>query len=548
MPRHDHRQNPIADRFGLPAQEFVTPNINDVVVIEELPLVVGDVPILNGTPRTGDTAKLLVDQKYISKGGTNERNVRRIYAAPRSAQDFYNAIYKYTSEDNSSQVFVRVYFELRSTYTARTKGNPLDTVINLALTTGGTGYTRATVAVGFSGGGGTGAAAVAEVQNGVVVSLQITNGGSGYTSAPTVAITGGTGATATASVQAGALNSSCILVAEEAVAADGELGSLFLKVTRVYMTLPGPWIIDYPVEPETRVSIQSKHRKCYSPDVVYFDVTDGVTNGTGIVTSATAGFTAACVGSVLYISGSSVTPQYRTIVSRQSSTQITLDAAIAAAGGSRRLQVGRNPRQIPYYNHTFAGNEQYQYVATESLQTFNSGSAPDYRVEYGWTEYFFPTLLFGFSVSSIEGRDGTAQIQVTPNRRSGFSRIVRKRTVITYGARGTLTAATVFAPTLKDCVYSGVAFSVNERNVLCDTIGSFGYTSGTENPKWPYFVETISFSATPLTATAYLAVTAASATPATPDVQAAAELCIGSPITPWLFGLDRMETTYVVAL
>ncbi len=67
----------------------------------------------------------------------------------------------------------------------------------VAVDTGGSGYTSATVS--FSGGGGSGAEATATVAGGVVTGIAVTKGGSGYTSEPTVTIGGdGTGATATA--------------------------------------------------------------------------------------------------------------------------------------------------------------------------------------------------------------------------------------------------------------------------------------------------------------------------------------------------------------
>jgi hypothetical protein len=71
--------------------------------------------------------------------------------------------------------------------------------IALTLTNGGSAYTSAPT-VTLSGGGGTGASAVATIASGI--GLTLTGGGSGYTSAPTVTITGGSGfgATATASI------------------------------------------------------------------------------------------------------------------------------------------------------------------------------------------------------------------------------------------------------------------------------------------------------------------------------------------------------------
>jgi hypothetical protein len=57
----------------------------------------------------------------------------------------------------------------------------------VSITTGGIGYTSVPT-VTFSGGGGTGATAVAVLQNGSVTKVIVTDAGSGYTSVPTVTI------------------------------------------------------------------------------------------------------------------------------------------------------------------------------------------------------------------------------------------------------------------------------------------------------------------------------------------------------------------------
>lgn len=74
-----------------------------------------------------------------------------------------------------------------------------DTVASVTVTAGGAAYLAAPT-VSFTGGGGTGAAATAVIENGEVIAVQVTNGGSGYTTVPTAAFSGGdgTGATATA--------------------------------------------------------------------------------------------------------------------------------------------------------------------------------------------------------------------------------------------------------------------------------------------------------------------------------------------------------------
>ena len=72
-------------------------------------------------------------------------------------------------------------------------------VAGIKVVSGGSGYTSAP-AVGFTGGGGSGATATATVSGGVVTTITVTSGGTGYTSVPTITLTGGggTGASATA--------------------------------------------------------------------------------------------------------------------------------------------------------------------------------------------------------------------------------------------------------------------------------------------------------------------------------------------------------------
>jgi hypothetical protein len=68
----------------------------------------------------------------------------------------------------------------------------------ISVTSGGSGYTQAQVAIS---GAGQGASAIAYIANGAVIGIAVTNSGTGYTPTTSVTITGdGVGATAVASV------------------------------------------------------------------------------------------------------------------------------------------------------------------------------------------------------------------------------------------------------------------------------------------------------------------------------------------------------------
>lgn len=79
-----------------------------------------------------------------------------------------------------------------ASYTTFKPGTVSVTVLN-----GGSGYTNAAnITVSFSGGGGANAAATAITSGNIITQIVMTNPGDGYTSAPTVSITGGGGSNA----------------------------------------------------------------------------------------------------------------------------------------------------------------------------------------------------------------------------------------------------------------------------------------------------------------------------------------------------------------
>lgn len=107
----------------------------------------------------------------------------------------------------------------------------------IELTSGGSGYTSAPT-VAFSGGGGTGAAATAIIDDGAVVGFTITNAGSGYTSTPTITLTGGSGTGAAAG----------------AVLGDGD--DFVLPPTRTWFLFDG-YVSDFPFDFAANAAVTS---------------------------------------------------------------------------------------------------------------------------------------------------------------------------------------------------------------------------------------------------------------------------------------------------
>lgn len=238
----DSRRTAPPDRYGVPGRQYPTPNINDVVRIEEVPRERPINGLIPGTPHPNDPTLMLVGTGPF-KGSNNEVSLHYVYCSTRTAQDAYNASITYAQENHAYPIFRRTYFLPRQGFLPLIELTPLDSVIGLTLVSGGTGYnggSTGAVPLTFTGGSGTGAAGTAQIVRGVIVALLLTNGGSGFITTPTVGIAGGTGGSITAQIQP----QNCLLVKQEESPEEGEFQSLFLRVDRTWESLPGPEIVE----------------------------------------------------------------------------------------------------------------------------------------------------------------------------------------------------------------------------------------------------------------------------------------------------------------
>lgn len=251
--RRDHGSRPPDDRQTRPHQVWPSPNVEDLVVIEDVPLDANFVPLHPGTPRHEFSNLKLVFEKEMQGTGAIQF-VRRTWATKRLGQEAYNLARKYAGASATHPLYIRQYRILRSEYAPLTAGTALTAIVGLAITNGGTGYTNSTYDLTFTGGSGSGAAGKVQTRGGVIVGILLTNGGTGYTSAPTVGLSAGpgSGAAITASIQ----SQSALLIDQEDKPADGDEASIFVDVTRVWMTLPGPVLTSWPIDGETQSPVK----------------------------------------------------------------------------------------------------------------------------------------------------------------------------------------------------------------------------------------------------------------------------------------------------
>jgi hypothetical protein len=273
--RNESRRRPPAEKYGTPGTQYPTANPYDLVITEEVThRAQAFEPVLYGTPHPTVAAAVLCYQGQI-KGNNTDKAPVRIYATPRLAQEPYNLVNGAgEANDPDYPAYVRSYLLPRGSAKA-TIGDPLTALIGLTLVSGGAGYGAALetpgygkIALGFSGGAGSGAAGFAEVAGGVIVAVVLTHTGSGYTGDPAVSVSGGSGAGITALRQP----STALLTKEEEQPAEEPFGGAFVRVTRTWETIPGPTLRSSKYDAESDAIIASaKTRKLMSA------ITEGVT-------------------------------------------------------------------------------------------------------------------------------------------------------------------------------------------------------------------------------------------------------------------------------
>lgn len=149
-----------------------------------------------------------------------------------------------------------------------------------------------------------------------------------------------------------------------------------------------------------------------------------------------------------------------------------------------------------------------------------------------------PTLIGGVTATLYEARDGTGRVQLNWEKDAARNRPAYIKSEIQYGPDGhsNVDLHGIYDPGLRDLEFHGLFMEFHFPNVLNNAIDPpISQTTGTENRKWPYIIDTYSAAKSTRSATEYLE-------------DMAAGQYMNSKVTEWKYGLKRRVNTAVTLL
>lgn len=159
-----------------------------------------------------------------------------------------------------------------------------------------------------------------------------------------------------------------------------------------------------------------------------------------------------------------------------------------------------------------AGSEiAYQPISSvhgTKITTTLSGFASVTVVDYPTGKMTAPALITNAVLTSTTARDGTPALNIVWTKRAAKTREVKMTRTKSFGTKANMLTAqnalTLENPGTIDLVRDAWFIpAIRESNVLTNAVTLGPYTTGTENPKWPYIVESVSWGDTTPTASAY---------------------------------------------
>ena len=162
--------------------------------------------------------------------------------------------------------------------------------------------------------------------------------------------------------------------------------------------------------------------------------------------------------------------------------------------------------------------------------TFSGDAGSISIVDYPTGNMSSPPLIYGAALNSTVSRDGTPTVNIIWNKRTGQTQKVKMTRTKTYGSQADMAAAQSLIklenPGIVDLIQDFFFIpTIRETGVLLNAV-RHDFTTGTENPKWPWINETISWDDTEPSASGY----------------AGRAVTLSADVEYWKYNLWRMTT------
>jgi hypothetical protein len=119
--------------FGKRQVRYISPNVIDLTVVEEVPISPENYePLPYGSPHPdyATNGLFLVWQGPV-KAANNQIKVMRVYTTNGANEDWYNYALHFGGDLSTVPIYIRTYIELRSEFTPRTRGSAYTGIIKL---------------------------------------------------------------------------------------------------------------------------------------------------------------------------------------------------------------------------------------------------------------------------------------------------------------------------------------------------------------------------------------------------------------------------------
>jgi len=265
------------------------------------------------------------------------------------------------------------------------------------------------------------------------------------------------------------------------------------RVMWSYSIFPGPWVTSTRIDRDSKI-ITVKRRRNIKADIASSETVDSGVLIRNFYEQENDDLIATEINETRDLPG---TAWIRAEVDGETGSEVLVTMQIIAKPTLPFTQVAGS--EITY--------QPISAVHGTKITTSMTGFASVTVVDYPTGNMSSPPLITDATLTSMSSRDGTPAVNIIWTKRAAKTREVKMTRTKVYGTQANMLTAqallTIENPGVIDIIRDAFFIpAIRESNVLANA-KTLGFTTGTENPKYPFTVESVSWTDTTPTASAY---------------------------------------------